>query len=114
MRYPMIGTDPWMEISADYAPGGSGCGIFNANNELVGLVSMVTFGDGPTLGEPMDMDEIAEQEKLEMEEDYQEEGPQDPTMLLVKHAVPLVAIQGLFKSDSESKDKPIRAIGNPR
>ncbi len=118
MRYPRIGKGTWMEISADYAPGGSGCGIFNANHELVGLVSMVTYGDGPTLGDTMDMDEIQDQERSQVEQEFQDIGQQNPTMLLVKHAVPLTAIQSLFKADSKtdssSKEKPIKAIGKRR
>ena len=46
-RYPSLGHLPWMEISAHFAPGGSGCGIYNAKNELVGLVAIITMGDGP-------------------------------------------------------------------
>jgi hypothetical protein len=46
-RYPSLGHLPWMEISANYAPGGSGCGIYNAKHELVGLVAIITMGDGP-------------------------------------------------------------------
>ncbi len=46
-RYPFLGYQPWMEISAPYAPGGSGCGIYNAKHELVGLVAIITMGDGP-------------------------------------------------------------------
>jgi len=45
-RYPMIGTKPWMEISADFAPGGSGCGVFNSNHELVGLGKNIEFSHG--------------------------------------------------------------------
>jgi hypothetical protein len=46
-RYPLLGHMPWMEISAHFAPGGSGCGIYNATHELVGLVAIITMGDGP-------------------------------------------------------------------
>lgn len=46
-RYPFLGHQPWMEISAHYAPGGSGCGIYNNKHELVGLVAIITMGDGP-------------------------------------------------------------------
>jgi hypothetical protein len=46
-RYPLLGHLPWMEISADFAPGGSGCGIYNGKYELVGLVAIITMGDGP-------------------------------------------------------------------
>ena len=46
-RYPLLGHLPWMEISADFAPGGSGCGIYNTKHELVGLVAIITMGDGP-------------------------------------------------------------------
>ena len=103
MRYPMVGNHPWMEISADYAPGGSGCGIFNRNHELIGLVSMIKFGSGPMLGEEFDMDESefggANQD---MELDAHQGPPQG--MLLVKHAVPLSAIRGLWKSRKRLPD----------
>ncbi len=46
-RYPSLGHMPWMEISAHFAPGGSGCGIYNIKHELVGLVAIITMGDGP-------------------------------------------------------------------
>jgi Trypsin-like peptidase domain len=92
-RYPMIGTKPWMEISADFAPGGSGCGIFNSNHELVGLVSMIMMGDGPT---------IASQDLLMPPEDAMEGETEDfaapdGAMVVVKLAVPLTAIRELCK-----------------
>lgn len=82
MRKPMLGENIWMEISCDYAPGGSGCGIFNSQHELIGLVSMIAYGDGPTLAD-IDMAAIADEEDdWESEEESLEEG-----ILLVKHAV---------------------------
>jgi hypothetical protein len=92
-RYPMIGKKPWMEISADFAPGGSGCGVFNANHELVGLVSMIMMGDGPT---------IARQDLSKPPEDESADGTDgfvasDGAMVVVKLAVPLTAIRELCK-----------------
>lgn len=92
MRHPKIGEHPWMEISADYAPGGSGCGIFNQNLELVGLVSIIQYGDGPSLAEGMDLS-IPDEEYNES--DFAGGGP-EMGMLLVKHAVPVDAIHSLW------------------
>ena len=93
MRHAKVGNHPWMEISADYAPGGSGCGIFNERHELIGLVSMIKFGDGPSLAEDVD---FADEEFSGLENaPVGEEG--EFGMLLVKHAVPLSAIHSLWK-----------------
>lgn len=89
-RYPRVGKVSFMEISPDYAPGGSGCGIFNAKRELVGLVSTIVYGDGPGLSEPHPFDDSASgDEASEDDDDF-------AAMLLVKHAVPLTAIHRLF------------------
>lgn len=92
-RYPVISTQPWMEISADFAPGGSGCGIYNADHELVGLVSMIMMGDGPT---------IASQDLSLPPDDPMGEGVEAEdfaappgSMVVVKLAVPLSAIRKL-------------------
>lgn len=93
-RYPMIGSHPWMEISADYAPGGSGCGIFNSNHELVGLVSTIVMGDGPAIGnsELMDETDLEEEESYDDTESLEEEESDVPS-LVVKLGVPWSAIQ---------------------
>ena len=93
MRHAKVGDHPWMEISADYAPGGSGCGIFNERHELIGLVSMIKFGDGPSLAEDVD---IAD-EGFDALEDAPIGDEGEFGMLLVKHAVPLSAIRSLWK-----------------
>lgn len=92
-RYPTIGKNPWMEISADFAPGGSGCGIFNANHELVGLVSMIMMGDGPTIAS-QDLSMPPEDEVGLEAEDFT---APDGAMVVVKLAVPLSAIRELCK-----------------
>ncbi|MEO1528433.1 MAG: redoxin domain-containing protein [Planctomycetota bacterium] len=88
MRHPVIGTDPWMEVSMDYAPGGSGCGIYNNDRELVGLVSIIQFGDGPSIAEPLS--EWDESEEASWDE-YDEEA-----VIMVKQAVSLSAIRSLW------------------
>jgi hypothetical protein len=98
-----------MEISADYAPGGSGCGIFNDKHELVGLVSSIAYGDGPMLADQdFDMefdDQTQPGEDEEMnDDDFIEDG-----LLLVKHAVPLTAIQGLWKNTSNVTKSELKA-----
>jgi len=99
MRYPVLGDQPWMEISADYAPGGSGCGIFNSNRELVGLVSIIQYGDGPSLAIEHDMESEGDWSYEEGEEGGMQ--PMDAT-LMMKHAVPLSAIQSLWKEGEAS------------
>lgn len=91
-RYAMIGTNPWMEISADFAPGGSGCGIFNAKHELVGLVSMIMMGDGPTIAS-QDLSTPPEDESAEGSEEFGTPG----AIVVVKLAVPVSAIRALCK-----------------
>ncbi|MFO0942190.1 MAG: hypothetical protein U0930_15750 [Pirellulales bacterium] len=55
-----------MEISAPFAPGGSGCGIFNQELQLIGLVCYISIGDGPS---------IASEPLADTEEDPQSTGP---------------------------------------
>jgi len=96
-RYPRIGSHPWMEVSADYAPGGSGCGIFNSQHELVGLVSVIAMGDGPMIASSDLMAEEAESAGWgDAETGAGESGP-GPGALVVKLAVPLTAIRALVK-----------------
>lgn len=92
MRYSQIASHPWMEVSAEYAPGGSGCGLFNRQHELVGLVSSITMGDGPDLA----ADDSLENEESELEE-FGDEDPVTFGALVVKHAVPWSAINSLWK-----------------
>ncbi len=109
-RYPLIRGKPWMEISAEYAPGGSGCGIFNAEHELVGLVSMIMVGDGPSIAEqdltePISDPEAGEQPGEQNAANSEGDSTTDPEsqsmdaeagMLVIKLAVPLQAIQSLL------------------
>lgn len=88
MRHPILGGHQWMEVSADYAPGGSGCGIFNQKHELVGLVCLIQYGDGPWLAKGFDTTGNGDSSTQD-----------DSTFLLVKHAVPLSAIKSLFSVD---------------
>jgi hypothetical protein len=97
-RYPRIGSHPWMEISADYAPGGSGCGIFNSRHELVGLVSVIAMGDGPMIASSDLMGEEAETEGWGEDETESGESGAAPGALVVKLAVPLTAIRELLNS----------------
>lgn len=95
-RYPQIGSYPWMEISADYAPGGSGCGIFNSRHELVGLVSVIAMGDGPDMAST---DLMSQEESEDWGADAEsEEGELElgPGALVVKLAVPWMAVRDLF------------------
>ncbi len=98
-RYPLIGKHPWMEISADYAPGGSGCGIFNSNHELVGLVSTIVMGDGPMIASAELMEETADSEEDWFGDEEDSEGAigLDPGALVVKLAVPWTAMQAMLK-----------------
>ena len=98
-RHALIGKHPWMEISADYAPGGSGCGIFNSNHELVGLVSTIVMGDGPMIASQELMDEAAESDEdwSNTEENADGSAGFDPGALVVKLAVPWTAIHALLK-----------------
>lgn len=100
MRYPRAGKVNWMEISADYAPGGSGCGIFNSNHELVGLVSMIQYGDGPTIAEGMDFADGQSKKSLRQDDDF---GPGEGGILLVKHAVTLSSIKSLWTTTNNSR-----------
>lgn len=97
-RYPRIGSHPWMEISPDYAPGGSGCGIFNSRHELVGLVSVIAMGDGPMIASSDLMGEEAETEGWGEDETESGESGPGPGALVVKLAVPLTAIRELLNS----------------
>ena len=92
MRHPSLGNQPWMEISADYAPGGSGCGIFDDQFRLVGLVSTIAFGSGPELAEGHAPDKGPPPGHQGETEDMDE----PPGMLLVKHAVSTRAILNLL------------------
>lgn len=111
MRYPVLGSHPWMEISADYAPGASGCGIFNKKRELVGLVSIIQYGDGPALAAELDMssDDFSDAESDEAAQEGEEMRSMD-AMLLVKHAVPLSAIRNLWNPDDLPKKKKNRRM----
>lgn len=100
MRHPKLGNSEWMEVSFDYAPGGIGCGVCNQHHEPVGLVCLIQYGEGPWLAQGTDT-------SLQ-DTSLQDSGLQDTsesfdnnTFLLVKHAVPLSAIQGLFQATQE-------------
>lgn len=98
MRHPQVGDHPWMEISMDYAPGGSGCGIFNASGELVGLVSTIQYGDGPVLGEPVNWEEV----------DWDTESVDGSAILMVKHAVSLPALRAILGVGDEAPTRETR------
>ncbi len=99
-RYPLIVGDPWLEISAPFAPGGSGCGIFNQNWELVGLVCVITVGDGPAIAMESMAEEEAETENSgEDAHGVSAEGDEfgsDITTIVVRLAVPLSALRNLW------------------
>ncbi|MCM2369725.1 trypsin-like peptidase domain-containing protein [Aporhodopirellula aestuarii] len=101
-RNPIIDGLPWMEVSLNFGPGGSGCGIFNRNHELVGLVSIVMLGDGPSLarlghglGEVNPEGDVDDSALLL---DDSEDLGADGFELVVRHAVALPAIRSLFQS----------------
>ena len=93
MRHPRLGNQPWMEISADYAPGGSGCGIFDDQFRLVGLVSTIAFGSGPELAEGHAPGQEGPPPGRQGE---MEDMDEPPGMLLVKHTVSTRAILNLL------------------
>jgi hypothetical protein len=116
-RYPKIGEHAWLEISADYAPGGSGCGIFNQQHQLVGLVSTIMTGDGPSIATTdmsiSDDDDLlsgafAETTMDELpdnpfpDDQFQDEGFEMGT-LVVKLAVPLSAMQAICSQAATAK-----------
>lgn len=117
MRYSLVGGVPTMEISAPYAPGASGCGIYNAERELVGLVSSIAVGDGPFLAdsfgdfgdEPLEHLEAGEAEEEESEDFALLDDASDllaMDTLVVKHAVPL---QSLLELHRAPPDEPTSA-----
>ena len=89
MRHAIVGEHPWMEVSVNYAPGGSGCGIFNQRHELVGLAAIVKTGDGPSLALTTD---FTRPNGLQFNADLT-----PAPFLLVRHAVPLDAIFELWQ-----------------
>ncbi len=106
MRNPWIEGKQWMEVSLKFGPGGSGCGIFNQDHELVGLVSIVMLGDGPSLAKlGHGLGELESEVESEAESllwDESEDFGADGFELVVRHAVSLPAIRSLFSS----KDAP--------
>jgi len=99
-RYSLIGGVPTLEISASYAPGASGCGIFNEQHQLVGLASSIAVGDGPYLAESYGEFAVEEAE----EEDEEAFSLSDDTSdllamdaIVVKHAVPWQALRDLWR-----------------
>jgi hypothetical protein len=78
-----------MEISGEYAVGGSGCGIFNKHHQLVGLVSTIAYGTGP---------ELAKQTfDFEDEETSEEEEEFGDYVILVRQASSWVSLRSLWK-----------------
>jgi hypothetical protein len=76
-----------------FAPGGSGCGIFNDRYELVGLVCFISVGDGPSMAaEPAE----APEHQLEEESPFDEPAYLEMSSIVVRLAVPLQAIQALW------------------
>lgn len=107
-RYPLIGATPWMEISADYGQGGSGCGIFNIHHDLVGLVALIIMGDGPSISHQEAFPSVNHQQNepsgtASSGGESQTQAPPSsplPGALVAKFAVPLTAIQLLTQSDA--------------
>lgn len=99
-RYPRIGGEAWLEISAPFAPGGSGCGVFNSNWELVGLVCVITVGDGPAIALDSMAEDLVEEENSD--DDVAEEEDDfgfDITAIVVRLAVPWSALKDLFSNE---------------
>ncbi len=90
-RHSFMDGATYMEISAEYAIGGSGCGIFNSNHELVGLVSTIGYGLGDALPDLAD-EEVA----LESEDEYEDDGVPD-FVILVRMASSWESIRSLWK-----------------
>lgn len=89
-RYPKIAKHSWMEVSAPFAPGGSGCGVFDHKNQLIGLICYISIGDGPS---------IASEPPAEAEEESP--SPDQPAYLdmsniVVRLAVPLEALRDIW------------------
>lgn len=93
MRFPRLGNNTWMEISSDYAPGGSGCGIYNQQHELIGLVSNIAYGDGPSLANYV---ENNAEDKSSTFDYGRAAGADEFGAIRVKHAVSLDSIHGLW------------------
>ncbi len=89
-RYPQIAQHSWMEVSAPFAPGGSGCGIFNQKNELIGLICYISIGDGPSIASEPPSD-VEEDPKAQDKPAYL-----DMSNIVVRLAVPLEAIQDIW------------------
>lgn len=89
-RYPQIAKHIWMEVSAPFAPGGSGCGIFNQKNQLIGLICYISIGDGPSIASEPPSDE-EEDPKATDQPAYL-----DMSNIVVRLAVPLEAIRDIW------------------
>lgn len=95
MRYPQLGKNVWMEVSCDYAPGGSGCGIFNKEHELIGLVSNMAYGDGPSLAAYV---ENSGEEEPSSSNYHRGADSKEFGTIRVKHAVSLDSIDSLWSA----------------
>jgi len=110
VRHSMIGGYARMEITPEYAPGGSGCGIYNERGELVGLVSTVVMGMGPELAEG-GMETFDDQDGHHEgsgpggpgTEDHEHDYDGGFGAIVVKHAVPLKHLRELWKQDSRDE-----------
>ncbi len=51
-RHSFMYNTTYMEISAEYSTGGSGCGVFDKDHRLVGLVSTIAHGSKGKLTSP--------------------------------------------------------------
>ena len=88
-RYATLGmgsqrTD-WMEVTADFGGGSSGCGVFNANSELIGLVSRVYPLDRPG--------------KLKSDSDDSNHASRGFTEMVIKRTVPHSQLLKCFHND---------------
>jgi hypothetical protein len=123
-RHVVAKDTPWMEIDGDYGPGGSGCGIYNSNHELIGLVSLIMAGDGADIfGEELippdstaetdvtdaagnsdseataDSQEVTDSEETEgMEEMGIHEEPLMMGVRVIRVAVPWIAIDRIMRT----------------
>ncbi len=105
---------PWMEIDGDYGPGGSGCGIYNRDYELIGLVSLIMAGDGPQIfsQELIPPNQLGESDGLASDENGGSGDMEDPELQgaemneepltmgvrVIRVAVPWIAIDKIKKS----------------
>lgn len=84
----------WMEIDGDYGPGGSGCGIYNRDHQLIGLVSLIMAGDGRKIfnEDLIPPDQQAEGDSDDSDDSDMEDAPLMMGVEVIRLAVPWIVI----------------------